>query len=188
MYNKKNESSILNTSVVRFPKRESNNVLKPTIISVSNLRSSDSNTLEVKRKKINIVEVKSSIQSVTYSPRKMSMPSALISPITSDSEESTFSSNDSDGRKGPYRRREHNDSERKRRDHLRNSFHNLKEVIPKLKSSEKRPPRIMILHEAASYVSSLIDDQYDLDRTYQKELKKRNALLALLKKAKKAAA
>ncbi len=36
----------------------------------------------------------------------------------------------------PMRRREHNDSERKRRDHLRNAFINLKDQIPKLKSAD----------------------------------------------------
>lgn len=80
----------------------------------------------------------------------------------------------------PLRRREHNDSERKRRDHLRNAFINLKDQIPKLKSAEKRPPRIMILHEATSYVCHLNDKQKYLERTLNAEVEKRERLLKIL--------
>lgn len=80
----------------------------------------------------------------------------------------------------PMRRREHNDSERKRRDHLRNAFINLKDQIPKLKSADKRPPRIMILHEATSYVCHLNDKQRYLERTLNSEVEKREKLLKIL--------
>ena len=80
----------------------------------------------------------------------------------------------------PMKRREHNDSERKRRDHLRNSFVNLKDQIPKLKSSEKRPPRIMILHEATNYVLHLNEKQKYLENTLNAEMEKREKLLKML--------
>jgi hypothetical protein len=80
----------------------------------------------------------------------------------------------------PMRRREHNDSERKRRDHLRNAFINLKDQIPKLKSADKRPPRIMILHEATAYVCHLNDKQRYLERTLNAEVEKRERLLKIL--------
>ncbi|CAG2100220.1 unnamed protein product [Medioppia subpectinata] len=80
----------------------------------------------------------------------------------------------------PMRRREHNDSERKRRDHLRNSFVNLKDQIPKLKMADKRPPRIMILHEATAYVHQLNDKQRYLERTLNAEIEKRDKLLKIL--------
>lgn len=80
----------------------------------------------------------------------------------------------------PMKRREHNDSERKRRDHLRNAFVNLRDQIPKLKTSEKRPPRIMILHEATNYVLHLNDKQKYLESTLNAEMEKREKLLKSL--------
>ncbi|XP_054152958.1 transcriptional regulator Myc-A-like [Oppia nitens] len=104
----------------------------------------------------------------------------------SDDEEEEDNDNDNDSNSektpkvGPLRRREHNDSERKRRDHLRNAFVNLKDQIPKLKSAEKRPPRIMILHEATTYVNHLNDKQRYLERTLNAEIEKRERLLKIL--------
>ena len=84
----------------------------------------------------------------------------------------------------PERRREHNDSERKRRDHLRDAFHALRDQVPSLKDSSKKPARITILHEASSYVYELIDQSRSLEKTRDTELQKREKLLkklALLK-------
>jgi Max protein len=86
----------------------------------------------------------------------------------------------------PERRREHNDSERKRRDHLRNAFHVLRDQVPKLKETQKKPARITILHEASSYVGHLLDKHRYLEKTKEAEMKKREKLLsrlALLQKA-----
>ena len=96
----------------------------------------------------------------------------------SDDEEGDTS--DKSSKVPPMRRREHNDSERRRRDFLRNAFINLKDQIPKLKSAEKRPPRIMILHEATNYVSQLNDKQRYLERTLNAEIEKREKLLKIL--------
>lgn len=101
----------------------------------------------------------------------------------SDDEDTNAShdkSNKQDRTVPPMRRREHNDSERKRRDHLRNAFLNLKDQIPKLKSADKRPPRIMILHEATAYVCHLNDKQRYLERTLNAEVEKRERLLKIL--------
>ncbi|UXI16827.1 adenylosuccinate lyase [Sarcoptes scabiei] len=122
---------------------------------------------------------------------------ASNSPVCSDSEESSLSysssgdvdqislngvnCNNNNKTSPPIKRREHNDSERKRRDHLRNSFNNLRDQIPKLKTSQKRPPRIMILHEATSYVRNLIEKNDELNEIYQKETEKRNQLMEILK-------
>jgi Max protein len=80
----------------------------------------------------------------------------------------------------PERRREHNDSERKRRDHLRDAFHSLRDQVPKLKENSKKPARITILHEAGSYVSHLIDKHRYLEKTKDSEVKKRDKLLKRL--------
>lgn len=84
----------------------------------------------------------------------------------------------------PERRREHNDSERKRRDHLRDAFHALRDQIPKLKETQKKPARITILHEASSYVGQLIEKHNYLEKTKEAELRKREKLLKRLAMAK----
>lgn len=174
-------------------------VLKPTIISVANCNFKNLQDpsihakykVAIKKKKINIIDAKNvstrpmiQIKKVPTFASNISMP--LISPSSSDSEESSvsFGSSGDDSRSKtspPFRRREHNDSERKRRDHLRNSFNNLKDQIPKLKSAEKRPPRIMILHEATTYVTQLIDTNYSLEKTLDAELEKKKRLMNILK-------
>lgn len=108
-----------------------------------------------------------------------------LTAVHTDPEDSS-SSNDGDSKfcnlkVPPTRRREHNDSERKRRDHLRNAFLGLKDQIPKLKNADKRPPRITILHEATAYVGQLIDKQRYLNKTLEAEKVKREKLLNRLK-------
>ncbi|RWS17551.1 Helix-loop-helix domain containing protein 2-like protein [Dinothrombium tinctorium] len=80
----------------------------------------------------------------------------------------------------PEKRREHNDSERKRRDHLRNAFHFLRDQIPKLKDTQKKPARIVILSEATSFVNSLKEKHLYLEKTKEAELTKREKLLKRL--------
>ncbi|RWS31333.1 Helix-loop-helix domain containing protein 2-like protein [Leptotrombidium deliense] len=80
----------------------------------------------------------------------------------------------------PERRREHNDSERKRRDHLRNAFHFLRDQIPKLKEASKKPARIVILSEATSFVNSLKEKHQYLEKTKDEELRKRERLFKKL--------
>lgn len=182
-------------------KRETSVMKQPTLIQVSANFNNFANKMAIKKKKINIIHAndaksKLAVSSTNVRPlihiKKVSSSftngnhiSSLISPSTSDSEESSVSGSSmgDDGRKSspPFRRREHNDSERKRRDHLRNSFNNLKDQIPKLKSAEKRPPRIMILHEATNYVTSLINTNYNLEKTLEAELEKKKRLMSMLK-------
>lgn len=198
-----NSSSILNSNINHRPapvKSSETSVLKPTIISVANVANFKSldggpkfkliNPTIKKKKMINFLDPKSAVTRPTIQIKKVpnfSTNISMISPSSSDSEESSvsFSSGD-DNRKTspPFRRREHNDSERKRRDHLRNSFNNLKDQIPKLKSSEKRPPRIMILHEATEYVTNLIHINTDLEDTLRAEQEKKKRLLSILKNLK----
>jgi len=85
------------------------------------------------------------------------------------------------------KRREHNDSEKKRRDHLRNAFHSLRDQIPKLVECSKKPARIVILYEAAAYVnelaveSALLEKQNEIELQRKANLEKRLAQLQALK-------
>ncbi|KAJ6218305.1 hypothetical protein RDWZM_009462 [Blomia tropicalis] len=195
-----NSNSILNTIARPSQIKTETSVLKPTIISVSNFKNFEPTNIQpkykvdIKKKKINIIETKNGTAGrQLFQIKKVqnfsNVAIPLISPACSDSEESSvsFASSGDDSRKNspPFRRREHNDSERKRRDHLRNSFNNLKDQIPKLKSAEKRPPRIMILHEATTYVNQLIETNYSLEKIQKAEKEKQNRLLAILKKLEK---
>ncbi|XP_017492105.1 PREDICTED: transcriptional regulator Myc-B-like, partial [Rhagoletis zephyria] len=192
-------------------KGETSIVQKPQIFQVANFKNLPENTIHGKvsykvtsikktkgqPNKTYLADVKTNGTTTKLSNNRLvhvkkvhqfaSNISTLISPNTSDSEESSISGSGSssgdDNRKNspPFRRREHNDSERKRRDHLRNSFNNLKDQIPKLKSAEKRPPRIMILHEATNYVTSLINTNYNLEKTLEAEKEKKKRLMNLLK-------
>lgn len=188
----------------------SNNILKPTIISVATLKKMpDSFHTKYKvstkrRQKLNMMESLPTIEEkstpIVNRTKKQPITTNLSineivgsighSPACSDSEDncsSSLSSGDPNDpnklEQPPVKRREHNDSERKRRDHLRNSFNNLRDQIPKLKQSQKRPPRIMILHEATTYVTNLTEENSELAETLQKEYEKRKRLLELLKKA-----
>ncbi|KAG9508658.1 Utrophin, partial [Fragariocoptes setiger] len=67
------------------------------------------------------------------------------------------------------RRREHNDSERKRRDQLRSAFNCLRDQVPRLKASSKKPPRIQILREAAKEVEQVTRQSYDLQKALEEE-------------------
>lgn len=184
---KKSESSILNFNATRNSKSQTS-VLKPTIISVSNFKELSDSSMQakykvsIKKKRISLVD-KNNEQNQMQHISNANQISSLISPNCSDSEESSLSfSSVDESRKAspPFRRREHNDSERKRRDHLRNSFNNLKDQVPKLKSSEKRPPRIMILHEATTYVNQLIDTNCNLENTLKEQMAKKQRLLSIL--------
>lgn len=76
----------------------------------------------------------------------------------------------------PVRRREHNDSERKRRDHLRNAFNFLRDQVPRFKAISKKPPRIQILHEATSYVRNIMKESQELERRLAEERTKHERL------------
>lgn len=71
-------------------------------------------------------------------------------------------------------------SERKRRDLLRGAFHGLRDQVPKLREGDKKPARIVILHEATSYVQTLLDKQRYLEKAKEAETKKREELLQKL--------
>lgn len=81
---------------------------------------------------------------------------------------------------GPEKRKDHNVSERKRRDLLRGAFHCLRDQVPKLREGDKKPARIVILHEATSYVQTLVDKQRYLEKAKEGEMKKREKLLQKL--------
>lgn len=81
---------------------------------------------------------------------------------------------------GPEKRKDHNVSERKRRDLLRGAFHCLRDQVPKLREGDKKPARIAILHEATSYVQTLLDKQRYLVKAKEAETKKREKLLQKL--------
>jgi len=77
----------------------------------------------------------------------------------------------------PEKRREHNDSEKKRRDHLRNAFHTLRDQIPKLReNNNKKPPRIIILYEAVNFVNQLTEKSQYLEKVKRQELEKNERL------------
>lgn len=80
------------------------------------------------------------------------------------------------------RRREHNDSERKRRDYLRTSFHELRDLVPKLSATgPKKVPRIQILYEAKTFTDELVAKQQELENAKKAELAKMQRLRAQLK-------
>ncbi|XP_053206641.1 uncharacterized protein LOC128390893 [Panonychus citri] len=81
----------------------------------------------------------------------------------------------------PERRKEHNNSEKKRRDHLRNAFNHLRDQIPKLKDGEKKAARVTILKESVSYVTLLKEKHRYLERTKNAETIKHENLLKRLK-------
>lgn len=161
----------------------SKTVVKPTIIVASDLNLNEAArklNMEIRnKKKVVVTEIDAKPVS-DVKKMELSGMSPMISPSSSDSEESLNSS----GMKtaGPFRRREHNDSERKRRDHLRNSFNVLKEQVPKLKTLEKKAPRIMILAEATAHVKELTRINEKLENEYNEKLRKKAKLEAILKK------
>jgi hypothetical protein len=71
------------------------------------------------------------------------------------------------------KRREHNDSEKKRRDHLRNAFHSLRDEIPKFSDSNRKPARIVILYEASTYLNELEEESVKLAKQMKTELAKK---------------
>lgn len=100
-----------------------------------------------------------------------SCQSILREPVTKKKKEKHF----------PERRREHNDSEKKRRDQLRNAFLSLRDQIPKFRDQGRRPPRIHILFEAASYVTTLAEKSAYLEKMKSSETVKRDKLLRRLR-------
>lgn len=81
----------------------------------------------------------------------------------------------------PERRREHNDSEKKRRDQLRNAFLSLRDQIPKFRDQGRRPPRIHILFEASCYVKQLREKSEYLEKIKCSETAKRDKMLRRLR-------
>lgn len=158
---------------------------KQTIIVASDLNEAARKlNMEIRnKKKAMAVDVNASVAEVVAADNTQNMElsgmSPMISPSSSDSEESL---NSSGNKAGPFRRREHNDSERKRRDHLRNSFNILKEQVPKLKTLEKKAPRIMILAEATAHVKELTQVNEKLEKEYNEQLRKKAKLEAILRK------
>uniref|UniRef100_A0A8C5B7Z9 Protein max n=1 Tax=Gadus morhua TaxID=8049 RepID=A0A8C5B7Z9_GADMO len=80
---------------------------------------------------------------------------------------------------GADKRAHHNALERKRRDHIKDSFHSLRDSVPALqgeKSSVKQASRAQILDKATEYIQYMrrknTTHQQDID-----DLKKQNALL-----------
>lgn len=80
----------------------------------------------------------------------------------------------------PEKRKEHNVSERKRRDLLRGAFLGLKDQVPSLQNSEKRPARIVILHEAVSFVKHLVEKQQQLEKAKEAQVNRKETLLKRL--------
>lgn len=80
----------------------------------------------------------------------------------------------------PLKRREHNDSERKRRDHLRSAFEELRFTIPKLNTNERKPARIMILAEAASYAREITENEAIIQQKKKEALAEQQRLQSLL--------
>uniref|UniRef100_A0A8C5B5K5 Protein max n=1 Tax=Gadus morhua TaxID=8049 RepID=A0A8C5B5K5_GADMO len=81
--------------------------------------------------------------------------------------------------KGADKRAHHNALERKRRDHIKDSFHSLRDSVPALqgeKQSIKQASRAQILDKATEYIQYMRrknhTHQQDID-----DLKKQNALL-----------
>lgn len=103
---------------------------------------------------------------------KTPLSSNSISPDTASSLSNSTSPK-------PVRRREHNDSERKRRDHLRNAFNFLRDQVPRFKAINKKPPRIQILHEATLYVQRIINESKELERGLEAERAKHEKLQKL---------
>lgn len=193
------------SSTIKKENNNQNNVIKSTIVTLST-PNSVKNFQSLKRKNPNTIVHHHHQQQPTISnlsrvihvknmaPTSVAMNNhisnlQLNSPACSDSEESSLSFLSGDGCEQklngsppPVKRREHNDSERKRRDHLRNSFNNLRDQVPKLRTSQKRPPRIMILHEATNYVQDLIQENEQFEREHRIEIEKRNRLMEILRR------
>lgn len=74
------------------------------------------------------------------------------------------------------KRAHHNALERKRRDHIKDSFHSLRDSVPSLQGEKVNVSRAQILKKAADYISFMRrknhSHQQDID-----DLKKHNAIL-----------
>lgn len=117
----------------------------------------------------------SNYTSCRTSPDNSSASSSSHSSASSPSSSSPNCNSNSASPK-PIRRREHNDSERKRRDHLRNAFNNLRDQVPRFKAISKKPPRIQILHEATKYVQAVMRESEEIERRLMEERSKHERL------------
>ncbi|CAL1270422.1 unnamed protein product [Larinioides sclopetarius] len=88
------------------------------------------------------------------------------------SEDERYIDNESDADK----RAHHNALERKRRDHIKDSFSNLRDSLPAFQGDKVRASRAQILKKAADYIQSMrrknLSHQQDID-----DLKKQNKIL-----------
>jgi len=91
-------------------------------------------------------------------------------------------SSGSDEENGESKRAVHNVLERKRRNDLKTSFHQLRAEVPELEDNE-RSPKVVILRKAKDYVEQLKADeaklQKELDRENKKQKELKNKLTAL---------
>jgi len=72
------------------------------------------------------------------------------------------------------RRAHHNKLERKRRDHIKDSFTMLREVVPNLKG--EKASRALILKKAAEYICQL-NENIDAQKKDMEEIRRQNAFL-----------
>ncbi|XP_044294092.1 protein max isoform X1 [Varanus komodoensis] len=89
--------------------------------------------------------------------------------VESDEEEPRFQS-------AADKRAHHNALERKRRDHIKDSFHSLRDSVPSLQGEKQQASRAQILDKATEYIQYMRrknhTHQQDID-----DLKRQNALL-----------
>jgi len=78
------------------------------------------------------------------------------------------------------RRKEHNESERMRRDVLKNAFSNLRNRCPKLSNSAKKSSRIQILNEATNFIKQINDKHAALKYARDQEKQRNEDLKARL--------
>ncbi|KAM6067966.1 protein max isoform 4-T4 [Theristicus caerulescens] len=78
--------------------------------------------------------------------------------------------------RGADKRAHHNALERKRRDHIKDSFHSLRDSVPSLQGEKQQASRAQILDKATEYIQYMRrknhTHQQDID-----DLKRQNALL-----------
>ncbi|KAK3710175.1 hypothetical protein QZH41_010576 [Actinostola sp. cb2023] len=84
-------------------------------------------------------------------------------------------SSGSDEEDGENKRAVHNVLERKRRNDLKTSFHQLRAEVPEIEDNE-RSPKVVILRKAKDYIEQLKTDEARLRREMDKENKKNKEL------------
>jgi Myc proto-oncogene protein len=85
-------------------------------------------------------------------------------------------SSGSDEEDGETKRATHNVLERKRRNDLKTSFHQLRAEVPEIETNE-RSPKVVILKKAKDYVEQLKNDEARLRKELDKENKRNKELL-----------